>query len=68
MQNQTDPQASMADIPLSPEAKVTIERRGQIVLIGINRLPNSEPDRPAAASIRNRLFSAMPSSICWPAP
>jgi enoyl-CoA hydratase len=37
MQNQTDPQASMADIPLSPEAKVTIERRGQIVLIGINR-------------------------------
>jgi enoyl-CoA hydratase len=27
----------MADIPLSPEAKITVERRGQIVLIGINR-------------------------------
>jgi len=27
----------MDDIPLSPDAKVTIERRGQIVLIGINR-------------------------------
>jgi len=27
----------MVDIPVSPAAKVTIERRGQIVLIGINR-------------------------------
>jgi enoyl-CoA hydratase len=27
----------MADIPLSPEARITVERRGQIVLIGINR-------------------------------
>jgi enoyl-CoA hydratase len=27
----------MADIPLSPMTKVTVERRGQIVLIGINR-------------------------------
>jgi enoyl-CoA hydratase len=27
----------MLDIPLSPEAKVTVERREQIVLIGINR-------------------------------
>ncbi len=27
----------MADIPLSPEAKITVERRGQVVLIGINR-------------------------------
>ena len=27
----------MADIPLSPEAKITVERRGQIVLIGVNR-------------------------------
>lgn len=27
----------MADIPLSATAKVTVERRGQIVLIGINR-------------------------------
>jgi enoyl-CoA hydratase/carnithine racemase len=27
----------MADIPLSPNAKVAVERRGQIVLIGINR-------------------------------
>jgi hypothetical protein len=24
-------------IPLSPEAKITVERRGQIVLIGVNR-------------------------------
>jgi len=29
--------SSMADIPLSLEAKITVERRGQIVLIGINR-------------------------------
>src|SRR5262249_4429366 len=27
----------MADIPLGPSAKITVERRGQIVLIGINR-------------------------------
>jgi enoyl-CoA hydratase len=27
----------MADIPLSPDTKVAVERRGQIVLIGINR-------------------------------
>jgi hypothetical protein len=27
----------MDDLPLSPSAKITIERRGQIVLIGINR-------------------------------
>jgi enoyl-CoA hydratase len=30
-------QVKMADIPLSSTTKVTIERRGQIVLIGINR-------------------------------
>jgi enoyl-CoA hydratase len=30
-------EVSMADIPLSPTAKVTVERQGQIVLIGINR-------------------------------
>jgi len=30
-------QKSMLDIPLSPDTKVTVERRGQIVLIGINR-------------------------------
>ncbi len=27
----------MADIPLSSEAKITVERRGRVVLIGINR-------------------------------
>jgi enoyl-CoA hydratase len=27
----------MTDIPLSPAAKITVERRGEIVLIGINR-------------------------------
>jgi enoyl-CoA hydratase len=27
----------MADIPLSPRAKITVERRGEIVLIGVNR-------------------------------
>jgi enoyl-CoA hydratase len=35
------PQASgadrMADVPLSSQAKITVERRGQIVLIGVNR-------------------------------
>jgi enoyl-CoA hydratase len=30
-------EVKMAEIPLSPGAKVTVERRGQIVLIGINR-------------------------------
>ena len=30
-------EVTMADIPMSPTAKVTIERRGPIVLIGINR-------------------------------
>jgi enoyl-CoA hydratase/carnithine racemase len=34
---QPSDKASMADIPLSPDTKVTVERRGQIVLIGINR-------------------------------
>src|SRR6516162_6575701 len=29
--------ARMADVPFSLNAKVTVERRGQIVLIGINR-------------------------------
>jgi enoyl-CoA hydratase len=28
---------TMSDIPLSPDAKITVERRGAIVLIGINR-------------------------------
>ena len=27
----------MVDVPLSPDTKITVERRGQIVLIGINR-------------------------------
>ena len=30
------------------------------------RLPNSECDRPAAPSSRNRFISAIPSSMCWP--
>jgi enoyl-CoA hydratase len=30
-------EVKMTEIPLSPAAKVTVERRGQIVLIGINR-------------------------------
>ncbi len=29
----------MADVPASPEAKITVERRGEIVLIGVNRPP-----------------------------
>ena len=49
MENQSVPAASqvgvtkpndgprMVDIPLSPDAKITVERREQIVLIGINR-------------------------------
>ncbi|HEY4876695.1 MAG TPA: enoyl-CoA hydratase-related protein, partial [Puia sp.] len=28
---------NMVDIPLSADARITVERRGQIVLIGINR-------------------------------
>ncbi len=34
---------------------------------GSRRSPNKGPARPSAASIRNRLFSAIPSSTCWPA-
>jgi enoyl-CoA hydratase len=30
-------ETKMVDIPLSPTAKITVERRGEIVLIGINR-------------------------------
>jgi enoyl-CoA hydratase/carnithine racemase len=30
-------EVAMSDIPLSPSAKITVERRGAIVLIGINR-------------------------------
>jgi enoyl-CoA hydratase/carnithine racemase len=30
-------ETKMADVPLGPTAKITVERRGQIVLIGINR-------------------------------
>lgn len=30
-------EVSMFDIPLSPNAKITVERRGAVVLIGINR-------------------------------
>jgi enoyl-CoA hydratase len=30
-------ETKMADIPLAPTAKITVERRGEIVLIGINR-------------------------------
>ena len=29
----------MIDIPVSPDAKITVERRQQVVLIGINRPP-----------------------------
>ena len=29
-------------------------------------MPKSGPARPRAASCRNRLLSAMPSSMCWP--
>lgn len=36
----------MVDVPLSPDTKVTIERRKQIVLIGINgRVPGVAPVR-----------------------
>jgi len=38
----------MDDIPLSPDAKVTVERRGQIVLIGINRPQNFNRIDPEA--------------------
>ena len=43
----------MADIPLSPEAKITVERRGEIVLIG------STGRRSTTGSTR-RLSSAWP--------
>lgn len=34
---QTQATAALADVPLAPEATITVERRGQIVLIGLNR-------------------------------
>src|SRR5208283_1472869 len=34
--------------------------------MGNRRVPKSGPARPRAASCRNRLLSAMPSSMCWP--
>jgi hypothetical protein len=34
---QLNDKGRMADIPLSPGAKITVERRGEIVLIGVNR-------------------------------
>lgn len=37
MENPTAPSVDMADAPLSSGTKITVERRGQIVLIGINR-------------------------------
>ena len=36
-ENDRPVETKMVDIPLSPTAKITVERRGQIVLIGINR-------------------------------
>ena len=36
------------------------------VPIGNSRSPLIECDRPSAESRMNRLFSAMPSSMCWP--
>jgi enoyl-CoA hydratase len=38
----------MVDIPLSSDAKITVERRGQIVLIGINRPQNFNHMDPEA--------------------
>jgi len=35
--NITPKSTQMADIPYSPETKITVQRQGQIVLIGINR-------------------------------
>jgi hypothetical protein len=37
LQNRGSDDVKMAEIPLSSAAKVTVERRGQIVLIGLNR-------------------------------
>jgi len=45
----------MADIPLSPEAKITVERRGEIVLIGVNRQVALLPTQARA-------------SVSWPEP
>ncbi len=37
-QQQTDtPPITLQDVPISSGAKLTIERRGQIVVLGINR-------------------------------
>jgi hypothetical protein len=47
-------QVRMTDIPLNSTAKVTVERRGQIVLIGINRpyIHNRVDPEPTPASPR----------------
>jgi hypothetical protein len=48
----TSAETTMAEIPLSATAKVTVERRGQVVLIGINRpyIHNRIDPEPTAGS------------------
>jgi hypothetical protein len=38
--------ARLADVPLTPDNKVTVERRGALVLIGNQPARDPEPDRP----------------------
>ena len=47
----------MVDVPYGPETKITVERRGQIVLIGINRpYVNNRLDPEATESLARAYF------------
>ena len=47
----------MVDVPYSPQTKITVERRGQIVLIGINRpYVNNRLDPEATESLARAYF------------
>jgi enoyl-CoA hydratase len=47
----------MVDVPLSPDSKVTVERRKQIVLIGINRPQMLNKIDPDTFKCRKRLLN-----------
>ena len=45
---------TLADVPLGPSVTVTVERRGDIVLVGLKPPVHSEPDRSADAAAAGR--------------
>jgi hypothetical protein len=58
-------ETKMADIPLNPTTKITVERRGQVVLIGINRPYIYNRIDPEASRPAGRYSPIRTSSILW---